>query len=170
MRTEPKSAVRITRVALMLAISLVLHYAESMIPLFQVMPGGKLGIANIVTMLAFSWYGFQTAFLVGILRCALSSMFSGAVTMFFYSGTGTVFSILAMTLFQWLLPRKVSVIGRSMLGAFAFNLGQVLVCALVLNSFYVFTYLPVLTLFSAFCGLLTGILAQRTETLIHQRK
>ncbi len=169
LRTKSGSAARVTRVAFLLAVSLVLHYAESMIPLFQVLPGGKLGIANVVTLLTFSWYGFGTAFLVGILRCALSSIFSGAVTMFLYSGAGTVCSILTMLVFQKLMPRAVSVVGRSMLGAFAFNLGQILVCVLVLESFYIVTYLPVLTLFSAFCGLLTGILAKRTETIIHNR-
>lgn len=149
------------------SIGLVLHYVESLMPVFQILPGGKLGLANIVTLVAFSWYGAGFALLVGLLRCFLSSIFSGAVTMFLYSGMGTLCSVFLMSSAKRLFPEKISTVGRSMLGAFAFNVGQVLVCALVLKNGYVFSYLPPLTILAAVCGLLTGIAAKRTEQIIH---
>ncbi len=170
LHTKLNPSKRITTVALLLSVSLVLHYAESMIPVFQILPGGKIGLANLVTLLAFSWFGFGTALLVGLLRCALSSVFSGVLTMFLYSGVGTVFSLLTMWLFKRLFPEKVSVIGRSILGAFSFNLGQILVCSLVLESGHIFSYLPVLSFISAFSGLLTGVLTKRVGVWIHQDK
>ncbi|MBR5235985.1 MAG: Gx transporter family protein [Clostridia bacterium] len=156
-------AKEIAAVGLLVSLGLVLHYAESILPFFQVLPGGRLGLANIVTLLAFSLSGTGTALLVGLLRCFLSGVFGGAVSSIIYSGFGTLFSVLAMWLAKRLLSQKVSTIGRSMLGAFFFNAAQVSVCAILLENTYVFSYLPPLTIVSAFCGLLTGICAKRVE-------
>ena len=166
LRTDKWNARYVTTAGLLVSCGLVLHYAESLIPVFQVLPGGKLGLANVVTLLAFSWYGAGFALLVGLLRCLLSSLFSGALTMMFYSGAGTILSIVAMACLKKLFPSKISTVGRSMLGAFFFNAGQTVVCALVLENMYIFSYLPVLTILAAICGLLTGIAAKQIESLI----
>ncbi len=160
-------AKRIAFAGILVSIGLVLHYLESLMPIFQIIPSGKLGLANIVTLLAFAWFGPGFALLVGILRCVLSSLFSGAVTMILYSGAGTVLSVLFMAGAKKIVPHAISAVGRSMLGAFAFNVGQVLVCALVLENIYVFSYLPPLTVLAAVCGLLTGIAAKRTEKILY---
>ncbi len=160
-------AKRITFAGILVSIGLVLHYLESLLPVFQVIPGGKLGLANIVTLLSFAWFSPGFALLVGLLRCVLSSLFSGAVTMILYSGVGTVLSVLIMAGLKKIAPHAISMVGRSMLGAFVFNVGQVLVCALVLENIYVFSYLPPLIAFGAVCGLLTGIAAKRTEKILH---
>ncbi len=161
------STQRVTTAGILVSAGLVLHYVESLLPVFQILPGGKIGIANIVTLLAFSWHGAGFALLVGLLRCFLSSLFSGAVTSVLYSGVGTFGSIFIMALVKKLFPRQISAIGRSMLGAFSFNVGQIAVCAFVLENIYVFSYLPFLTVLAAICGLLTGIIASRTEGVIH---
>ncbi len=163
MSIKKPDAKRVAAAGLLLSVGLVLHYAEGMLPVFQILPGGRLGLANIATLLAFSWYGAGFALLVGLLRCCLTGVFAGAVTMIAYGGTGTLFSVAVMALAKRLFPRQISTVGRSMLGAFFYNVGQVAVCALVLENPYIFSYLPPLTLISAFCGLLTGIAASRAE-------
>lgn len=171
LHTDKRNPRYVTTAGLLISCGLVLHYVESLIPVFQVLPGGKLGLANVVTLLAFSWYGTGFAFLVGLLRCFLSSLFSGAVTMMLYSGAGTILSILTMACLKKLFPHTISTVGRSMLGAFFFNVGQTAVCAIVLENVYIFSYLPVLTVLAAVCGLLTGIAASQTENIIlsHRR-
>lgn len=170
LRIKHRGARRITVAGLLISCGLVLHYAESLIPVFQVIPSGKLGLANVVTLLAFSWYGAGFALLVGLLRCFLSSLFSGALTMMLYSGVGTIFSIMVMACLKRFFPKQISTVGRSMLGAFFFNVGQTAVCAAVLESVYVFSYLPVLTILAAVCGLLTGLAAKQTETVIFSHR
>ena len=145
-----------------LSMGLVLHYAEGMLPVFQLLPGGRLGLANIATLLAYAQFGGGFALLIGLLRCFLTGVFAGSVTMIVYGGTGTLASLFIMWLTKRLLLQKVSVVGRSMLGAFFYNAAQVLVCALVLENAYVFLYLPSLTLVAAISGMLTGIAAERT--------
>ena len=170
LRIKHRGAHHITTAGLLISCGLVLHYVESLIPVFQVLPGGKLGLANVVTLLAFSWYGTGFALLVGLLRCFLSALFSGAITMMLYSGAGTVLSILTMAYLKKLFPKQISTVGRSMLGAFFFNVGQTAVCAMVLENVYVFSYLPVLTVLAAVCGLLTGLAAKQTETVIFSHR
>lgn len=152
---------KITTLAILLAAGIVLNLLESMIPIFNVLPGAKLGLANVVTMLAMVWFGPFYALLLGILRSALVGMLSGAVTMLLYGGVGTLLSVGAMWCFLRIFKDKISMAGLSMLGAFFFNAGQVAVSAAVVHNIQMFRYLPVLTLISTVSGLLTGIAAQK---------
>lgn len=161
-----RSGVYVTTAGILVSLGLALHYAESLVPFLQILPGGKLGLANITVMLAFSCFGTGFALTVGLVRCFLTALIGGNLTMFLYGGVGTAASVLAMHTCRWLFPKAVSTVGRSMLGAFFFNVGQISVCALVLLSGYIFSYLPILTLFAAICGLLTGIATQKTEKAI----
>ena len=60
--------------ALFCALALVLGYFENLIPAFLVVPGGKIGLANIVTMVVFCLMGAKPALAFGVLRCFLSSV------------------------------------------------------------------------------------------------
>lgn len=149
--------------ALLLALALVLSYFESLIPLFSVIPGGKIGLANIVTMVVFCLFGAWPALWFGLLRCLLSAVLVSGVFAFLYSGAGTVLSVLCMAVGQKLLKDKVSEIGLSILGAVFFNAGQLIVCACVLGSTAIFRYFPTLGIVSSIAGFVTGYIANRTN-------
>jgi len=151
-----------TTAALLVSVGLVLQYAESVLPVFSLLPGGKLGFSHIVTLLAGTLYGTGFALFVGLLRCFLGAVFAGGMTAFLYGATGTILSSGSIWLCKKMFPRSVSLTGRSMVGAFFYDVGQVSLCALLMQSVYVFSYLPVLTLLAPFCGLLTGVAAKRT--------
>jgi heptaprenyl diphosphate synthase len=160
LHTDIKGAKRLTLFAALLAVSIVLNLAEGMIPVFNVLPGAKLGIANTVTMLVMIWFGPFEALLIGSLRSALVGVLSGRLTMLPYGIFGTILSVLSMWMLKKVLKDKVSMAGLSVVGAFFFNLGQVAVSAWVINNFQMFRYLPVLTLISTICGFVTGIVAE----------
>lgn len=159
--TKRVTARKLAQMAILLAVSLVLNYLESLFPFFVLLPGCKLGIANVVTLLAYSHFGAGFALLLGLLRSFLGAVFAGNLSAILYSGAGTVLSLAAMQTSRHLFADRVSMIGRSMLGAAFFNVGQVAVCALVLSNAYVFLYLPLLLFIAPFCGLFTGMIAQR---------
>ncbi|MBR5156823.1 MAG: Gx transporter family protein [Clostridia bacterium] len=161
LRTDLPKTKKLTVFAMLLATGTVLNYLEAMIPVFNILPGAKLGIANVVTMLAMVWFGPFYALSLGILRSALVGLMSGAVTMLIYGGAGTVLSVGAMWMFLKLFKDKITMAGISMLGAFFFNVGQIAVAAAVIHNMQMFRYLPVLTLVSTVSGLLTGIVAKR---------
>ena len=151
-----KQAKRITLCAVLIALALGLSYMERFIPLNLVvpLPGIKLGLANIVTLMALYFLGLKTAFTVLILRCFLNSLFSGGITALAFSLTGGILAMLIMA-----LVRKfpfLSIYGVSILGAAAHNIGQIFAAMLLLKSAYVFAYLPLLLAVSVVTGLITA--------------
>jgi len=161
LRIKKLTARKITTLGLFVSVGLVLHYAESFVPGMGVLPGVRIGLANIVTLLAFFHYGAGFSLTVGLLRSLLGSLLGGTITAFLYSGAGTIGAVLVMLVSRRFFSGSVSLIGWSMLGAFAFNLAQVTVAALVLENAYMFMYLPPMAIFSAVSGLCTGLLATR---------
>lgn len=147
--------------ALLCALALVIGYFETFVSFFWVVPGGKIGLANIITMVVFCLLGTKSALIFGSLRSLLSALLYSGFFAFFYSLAGTVMSVLSMAAAKKLLKRRVSEIGISVIGAVFFNLGQLTVCATVLNSMEIFRYFPALLTVSAIAGSITGYAAQR---------
>lgn len=145
--------------AVLVALALALSYMERFIPLQLLipLPGVKLGLANLVTMMALYFLGARYAFPILLCRCILGSVFGGGVTALLFSLTGGLLAMGVMT-----LSRKLpflSVYGVSILGAAAHNIGQILAAMAVLKSVYVAAYLPFLLLVSIATGFVTGAAA-----------
>ena len=147
---------RLTLCAILIALAMALSYTERFIPLQLVipLPGIKLGLANIVTVMALYFFGEKHAFTILIIRCVLGSVFGGGISGLAFSLTG---GLLAMTTMS--IVRRMglfSVYGVSVLGAAAHNIGQILVAMFLMNSVYVAGYLPYLLAVSVFTGMATG--------------
>lgn len=143
--------------SLMIAYSLVLYIIESMLPtLFFIAPGAKLGLTNIVTLAMLYIVGFKEAFTVMIIRIIMSSIFGGSMSAFMYSFGGGLFSIVSMYAVKKMNLKTVSIIGISTIGALFFNIGQLLVSAIIIKNISIFVYLPVLTYVSLGTGILVG--------------
>lgn len=142
--------------AVLTALALALSFAERFLPL-QVLiplPGIKLGLANIVTLVAL--YLFQTRYACMILlpRCILGAVFGGGITGLAFSLCGGLLALGAMA--AALRTKHFSVFGVSILGAAAHGIGQILAAAVLMGSVYVAGYLPWLLVAAVFTGLLTG--------------
>ncbi len=161
---------KITLYALLCAIGLTLGFFESTVFAFAVIPGGKIGLANIVTMVAFCLFSFGNALGFGLVRSLLSALLYGGMTSFFYSGAGTFLSLLFMYLTKKILKNRVSEVGISVVGALFFNIGQLTVCALVLNSIDVFRYFPALGIISSLAGAVTGTISKQLFKYINQKE
>ena len=161
---------KMTLFAILCALSVVLGLFESMLPVFHIVPGGKIGLANSITMVVFCLFAPLETICFGLLRCLLSSVLYSGFSAFWYSAAGTVLSIAAMWLFSKILNGKISEIGISVIGAFFFNVGQLFVCACVLESVAVFRYLPALGMVSAIAGMITGMLAKAVIKYLKHEK
>ena len=141
---------------MLIALALALSYTERFIPLQLVipLPGVKLGLANIVTLMALFFLGTKCAFTILILRCILGSVFGGGISGLAFSLTGGVLAMTVMCICK--NCQKISIYGVSMLGAAAHNIGQILVAVFLMGSVYVIGYLPYLLAVSVFTGLATG--------------
>ncbi len=142
--------------AILVALALALSYIERFIPLQLLipLPGVKLGLANIVTLVALYAFGPNQAFRIVILRCALGSIFGGGVTGLLFSLTGGMLSMGVMSLCKR-LP-LFSVYGISILGAAAHSIGQVAVAMLLMQSVHIGMYLAYLLAVALFTGFATG--------------
>jgi heptaprenyl diphosphate synthase len=152
---------RLTQDAMLVSLALVLAIVERWIPLELLVPipGLKLGLANIVTLVALLRLRPADAVIILLVRIIIMGTITGLTAMLFSLGGG----ILAL-LIMWLLShwegRLFSAIGISLAGAAAHNIGQVLVAGLVMGEpLLIVTYLPALLLTAIGTGLLTGVAA-----------
>ena len=151
-----KKTKRLTLCAILIALALALSYTERFIPLQMVvpLPGVKLGLANIVTLIALYLMGPRQAFAILIPRCIFGAVFGGGITGLAFSLTGGLLAMAVMCLAKR-LP-VFSVYGVSILGAAAHNIGQILAAMVLMNSVYIGAYLPYLLVVALFTGFATG--------------
>lgn len=149
---------KITTFALLIALGVILSIVDSFIPGF--VPGMKLGLANIVILMALYSYGFIDAFLINILRVFLASLLRGNIfTMgFFMSLVGAIFSLIIMGLLKRFVP-KLHIVGVSVIGSLIHSIGQIIVGYIYLNTINIFYYLPILACTSILTGIFIGLSA-----------
>ena len=87
--------------ALLVALALALSVAEKLLPIGAIIPvpGVKLGLANVVTMLALFYIGAPGALVILVTRCLLGALFSG-ITALLFSLTGGLLALVVMMAHQ----------------------------------------------------------------------
>lgn len=167
-----------------LAVALILSYVESLIPISIGIPGIKLGLPNAVVVLllydqdnvaeitetrisaetasmqkemqSYTCYTVKEAALVNGLRIVLSGFLFSNLYTILYALSGAVFSMIVM-----LIGKKLncfSVVGVSVLGGVFHNIGQIIVAMLVVQTFAVSYYVPVLIIAGTLTGALLGVI------------
>ena len=150
----------ITIVSILTAIAVVISIIESYFTfLGSIIPGLKLGLANIVIVFALYKYGFKTAISISLVRILVVALVrTGFGINFLFSSAGALCSIIAMALVK---KTRLSIVGVSVLGSVFHSVGQVLIGVIILDNYNVIYYLPYLLIFSIPTGVLIGILAKR---------
>lgn len=148
------------------ALALIFSYVESLIPLHIGIPGVKLGLANLMIVLALYKMGPTEASVIAIVRIVLSGFLFGNLFSIFYSLSGSICSLAAMILLK--RTKLFSVIGVSMAGGVCHNVGQLMIAIILVDSFSVIYYLPVLILSGMLTGILIGVISK--ETIKRTRK
>lgn len=141
--------------SVLLALSMVLSYLESLAPVFVAVPGVKLGLANAVSLFALYRLGARYAIPISLLRVFLSSLLFGSVMSLAFSLSGALLSLLAMILLRGFTPLSPTTV--SIVGAVCHNIGQIIVAALLLSTSLVY-YLGVLIISGVVSGVLIGLL------------
>ena len=154
---------RMTRIALLTALSLILFVLEGFLPLPLPVPGAKLGLAAIVTLIALHLLPTRDAALMLTLRILLASALGGGLAPMLYSFAGGAASFAAMMLLK--KNTQLSIVGISAAGGFLHNTAQLLVAAAVMQTTALFFYAPVL----GFVGILTGIGIGMSAQIILQK-
>lgn len=135
-----------------IALAMIFSYVESQIPPFFTVPGMKLGLTNVVVLVALYKCGNGSAMAINILRIILVSLLFGGIAAMVYSLAGGMLSTVVMILMK--MTGKFRPVTVSAAGGIFHNVGQIIVAMLMLNATGIIWYLAILW----FTGLVTGIL------------
>ncbi|MBF0310816.1 MAG: Gx transporter family protein [Magnetococcales bacterium] len=123
-------------------------------------PWFKPGLANIFTLVAFSWWGWRAAVAVSLVRVVAASLLLGTFLSptFLLSLSGACGALLGLGL-ALVLPWRTGPVGRSLLASMAHMAGQFLMAWLVVVGHpAIFQLLPWFLLGAWITGLVNGIL------------
>ena len=164
---------KIALLGILTAGTIVIAILESFIPSVGI-PGVKLGLANIMILVILYELGILDAIIVNILRVVVVGLVRGSIFSmgFLMSLTGAIFSLGIMILF-YVLIKKFSIIGVSVIGSLFHVTGQVLIAMIFLGSAYVILYLPIIAISAIITGVFVGITAMliiKTGAIKKQRE
>lgn len=140
------------------ALALIFSYVETLIPVNLGIPGVKLGLANLIIVVALYKMRLSEAYLLSVVRVLLAGFIFGNYFSIIYSLAGGLLSLTVMALLKkW---GGFSLQGISIAGGVFHNIGQLIVAAVVVETFSVTYYFPVLLVAGLLTGLMIGIVAE----------
>ena len=142
--------------AMYTTIALTIFTIESLRPGLAPVSGIKLGLSNIVTLWLLLYASQKDAFLCLVMRILTASLIAGQMVSFAYSLCGGVFCFCTMAVLFRIFGKKY-IVFISVIGAVFHNLGQILIAVIVLQSFSILSYLPLLTISGIAAGTFTGL-------------
>lgn len=154
----------LTALALTLSVTETLFFPSILFPV----PGMRLGLSNIVTLLALYLFGAFPTILIVCIRCLITFAFGGNLSSFLFSMVGGLLALLVMLLLRNF--RKFSLFGVSVAGSAAHTVGQILIACLMTRTWATISYLPVLMLVSIVTGIVIAGLSipvYKAVTAIH---
>ena len=150
--------------AMLTALAMIFGYVETLIPFGFGIQGVKLGLANIVIVLALYILPAYQALVIQLMRIVLVSFLFGNLSMMLYSLAGGMLSLVVMLLLN---RRDVfSITGVSIAGGVSHNIGQLIVAALVVQNLKIMFYFPIMIMAGLITGCLIGVLACRIKPVL----
>lgn len=159
---------KLTTLALYATLSLAIYAAESAIPPLAPIPGFKLGLANVITLILLLRYTLRDAALVLAARILLSALLFGQALSLLYSLAGGISSLLVMGLINSILHKKYPQLTGAT-GGLSHNVGQLFTACLITATPGVLTYLPLLVPAGILTGLFTGFCAMFADKYIQKQ-
>lgn len=150
---------RLTELSMLTAAALIIFVVELRFPDILPIPGVKLGLANIFTVYAVYKFSGKEVLLMVLTRVILGAIFSTNLSALIYSLSGALLCLAGMLLLRKFIPVRYLWL-CSIIGAMLHNTGQIVVAVLVMRSFAVMAYFPVLIVAGCIAGAFTGICAQ----------
>ena len=163
MRNKTK---KVALLGILTSVALILSYIEAILPpIWSAVPGIKMGFPNIVIIFILYRFGVKEAAIVSFIRIFIVSLIFGNVMTLAYSCAGAFLSIVLMAIFKKI--NAFSVVGTSIVGGVAHNLGQILVAIFLFDTVQIGYYMAVLavtgTIAGVFIGLAGAFLLKRLE-------
>ncbi|MBO4902502.1 MAG: Gx transporter family protein [Lachnospiraceae bacterium] len=168
MHSQGRRGVRhLALLAMFSALAMILSYVEILLPFSFGIPGVKLGIPNLITLLILylekgtgknaALVRLTDAGIVLLIRIVVTGLLFTNVYAILYSLAGGLLSLVCMFLIS--LSDRIGIPGCSVLGGITHNLGQLTVAMFVVSQLKIWYYFPILLFFGTLTGFALGILA-----------
>ncbi len=141
---------------LLFALAMALSFIEGTLVIPGLMPGMKLGLANIVVMYALFFMGPKQALILDLLKALFVFLVSGW-TAGFLSLCGGLLSLLVMWILYYHFPARPTWFILSVCGALFHNIGQLLGASVILSSKMSLYYAPVMLILGLVMGAVTSV-------------
>ena len=149
---------------MLVATAMILSWLESLLPTFVAIPGIKIGLTNIVVLIALYKLSYKDAFIINIIRIILVGITFGNAFSLLYSLAGGLLSGTIMIILK--KTGRFGITNVSMAGGLCHNIGQILMAMLILRTSAILYYLPVLWFSGLFAGIIIGYLSSLILTKI----
>jgi len=160
--------IKVAHFGVLTALALILSYLESLIPITFGVPGVKLGLPNLVIVIALYKLSAKEALLISVARIILMGFLLGNMFSVWYGLAGGLLSLFIMALLK--RTNKFSVMGVSALGGVTHNIAQLGLAILIVNTLEIAYYLPVLIISGLVTGLIIGYLSNKLLSLLHNHR
>lgn len=151
---------RYALIIILVTNAIIISFLESFIPIPIPVPGIKLGLGNIITMIAIVFLGWKDVLFIVFVRSFVVAILTRGVMMLAFSLSGGILSAIVMLLLYKKLSRFLSIKGISIAGAITHNTAQIVVASFILGQVVVLYYLPVLLISGVITGLITGSIGE----------
>lgn len=160
----------VLRFSLLTAVAIAINYFDPPLPF---LPGAKLGLSQISTMLCLEMYGGLAAVALVVLRVLATGVIKGnlmTITSVLSLG-GSLAAVVVMVLVQKTFGRHVGLPTVSTFGGLCNNISQYLLLLITHTVGTLWYYLPVLVVAGAAAGYLIGLVSlailSRLERALH---
>lgn len=153
MRSKTK---KVALLGILTSVALILSYIEAILPpIWSAVPGIKMGFPNIVIIFILYRWGVKEATIVSFIRIFIVALLFGNVMTLAYSCAGAFLSMVLMAIFKKI--NAFSVVGTSVIGGVAHNLGQIVVAIFLFDTVQIGYYMAVLAVMGTIAGIFIGI-------------
>lgn len=146
---------RLTELALLTAAALIVFIIELRLPNLLPVQGVKLGLANIFTVYSVYRFSGKEVLLMVLTRVFLGAVFSSNFSALIYSLSGALMCLAGMLLLKRIIPQEYIWL-CSIFGAVFHNTGQIVAAVIMMRSFAVVAYYPILIVSGCIAGAFTG--------------
>lgn len=158
---------KVAQYGLFAALAILMGYVEMLIPLPLLVPGMKLGLANVIIVIVLYHMDAKSAFFISLVRVLMSGLLFQGFAGLLYSLAGALLSLGVMTLLK--KTGKVSITGVSVMGGVFHNVGQIMVAAAVVENIKMAYYLPFLLVTGVVTGFVIGAVARLALGYLQRR-
>lgn len=149
------SAKKVALSGMFAALGIIFSYIEYIFPFQTGVPGVKLGLANLVIVVALYRMNAKDALVINFIRILVSGLLFSGLSGTFYSLCGSICSFAVMALLK--KTDRFSVIGTSMAGGVFHNFGQLVAAMIMVSTTKLVYYFPVLLFSGLIAGIIVGI-------------